>query len=892
MMPHVTALPAGTVTMLFSDIEGSTSLLAKLGDTYSDALDVQRRVLRSAWRRWGGVEMGTEGDSFFVVFELARDAVGAVVEAQRELAAQEWPGGEGVAVRMGLHTGEPVAHDGGYVGIDVHRAARVSAAAHGGQIVLTAATQGLIAETLSDDVSLVDLGWHRLKDFAAPLHLYQLNASGLPASFPPLKTLGTASSLPPETTPLVGRDRELAELEELIRRPGVRLLTLTGTGGSGKTRLATALAATLAADFSDGVFFVPLAGVESGPEMWSDIIETLDAGGESRSRSRFLAQLAPRRLLLVLDNLEQIPDAGEVVDELLRSAAALVVIGTSRRPLHVRGEHEHPVPPLQLPTGDSLGSVATSAAAQLFCTYAQMVRPRFALTEDNAADIAAIVRRLDGLPLALELAAARSKLLSPGGLLSRLGSTVELGGHAAGRPERQQTMRDTITWSYNLLTTRQQAVFRRLGVFSGGADLDAVARVAHVGIGLDPLETAAAFVDLSLVSVAESPEGDLRVNLLQTVDDFAVELLTAAGDAEEFHARHAEYYRDLAERLAPDLWTGKGLAARQRLQADNDNFRAALHWALYPADGSAPRQDQVHLAMRMSRALHVFWLHHGYIPDSRTYLERELALDTGGQTPERAAVLLCLAELAEGRVDDPQPLRWIEEAREISTALGDDGGVSDAIRERAFHAMRLGSHEQAAVLLEEAIALARSLGDRVRLAYATHRYGWLEMDRGDYPRALELFHESQQFARQRGDETSVVFVEIWIAECLVGAGQLAEAADRLERVAADVLRVSHQSLSFSVLSTYAHLLAELGDAESAARLLGAHWAHYAKTGSQIEPESEEEWVRRTGLAAMRDHLGLERWQAALDVGGRFTLEEALAHAHHAVRDTSAALPPR
>jgi predicted ATPase/class 3 adenylate cyclase len=868
--------------MLFSDIEGSTSLLARLGDKYSVALDVQRSVLRSAWRRWGGVEMGTEGDSFFVVFELARDAVHAAVEAQRDLASQDWPGGEGIAVRMGLHTGEPVAHDGGYVGMDVHRAARVSAAAHGGQVVLTSATSELVAESLPDDSALVDLGWHRLKDFAAPLHVFQLNAPGLPDKFPPLKTLGTASSLPPETTPLVGRDRELRDLHSLLHRPDVRLVTLTGTGGSGKTRLATALASDLALSFADGVFFVPLAGVETAQDMWSEIIEALDAGGESRSRSRFLAQLSGRRLLLVLDNLEQIPDAGDVVDEVLRSAADLVVIATSRRPLHVRGEHEHPVPPLELPKDDQLASVAESPAAQLFCKYAQMVRPRFSLSDDNAADIAAIVRRLDGLPLALELAAARAKLLSPGGLLSRLGSTVELGGHAAGRPERQQTMRDTITWSYNLLTTRQQAVFRRLGVFSGGADLDAVSAIAHVGIGLDPLETVAAFVDLSLVSVAESPDGDLRVNLLQTVDDFAVELLEAAGELEEFHGLHAEYYLGIAEVLGPELWTGKGLAARRRLQTETDNFRAALNWALYPESGRAPSQDNAMLAMRMSRALHVFWLHHGFIPDSRRSLERALEVDSGADSLERAGVLICLCELSDSGPDDPQPRRWVDEAMAIARRLDDQALICDALREQAFQAMRAGDFDGSAQLIEESIAVARQLGDRVRLAYSIHRYGWLELERGNHDRAIELLEQSQELARRRGDETSVVFVEIWIAESLISAGRHLEAAHRLERVASDVLRVSHQSLNFSILSAYAHLLAELGDAESAARLLGAHWAHYTKTGSQLEPESEEDWLRRTGLDVMRERLGPHAWQRALDVGGRMTLAEALSDAHEAV----------
>jgi predicted ATPase/class 3 adenylate cyclase len=876
--------------MLFSDIEGSTSLLSRLGDKYSDALDVQRSVLRSAWRRWGGVEMGTEGDSFFVVFELARDAVHAAVEAQRDLASQDWPGGEGIAVRMGLHTGEPVAHDGGYVGMDVHRAARVSAAAHGGQVVLTAATSELVGESLPDGAALVDLGWHRLKDFAAPMHVYQVNASGLPDSFPPLKTLGTASSLPPETTPLVGRDRELRDLHSLLHRPDVRLVTLTGTGGSGKTRLATALASDLAVSFSDGVFFVPLAGVETGQDMWSEIIDTLDAGGESRSRSRFLAQLAGRHLLLVLDNLEQIPDAGEVVDEILRSAGDLVVIATSRRPLHVRGEHEHPVPPLELPKDDQLTSVAESAAAQLFCKYAQMVRPRFTLTDENAADIAAIVRRLDGLPLALELAAARAKLLSPGGLLSRLGSTVELGGHAAGRPERQQTMRDTITWSYNLLTTRQQAVFRRLGVFSGGADLEAVSAIAHVGIGLDPLETVAAFVDLSLVSVAESSEGDLRVNLLQTVDDFAVELLTAAGEFDEFHALHAEYYLALAENLAPDLWTGKGLAARRRLQIESDNFRAALNWALYPNGGGSPTPDQVMASMRMTRALHVFWLHHGHIPESRRWMERVLAVDSGADRPERVGVLISLAELSDAGAGDPRPRAWVDEAMAISRRLDYQPGICDALREQSFLAMRAGSYDEASELLEQSIDVARRIEDPVRLGYAIHRFGWLEHERGHHATSIALFEESQALARRRGDETSVVFLDIWIANSQISAGQLDEATQRLERVAADITRVSHQSLNFSILSTYAHLLAALGDAPSAATLLGAHWAHYTKTGSRIEPESEEAWLQRTGLGAMRERLGRQRWQQALDNGGRMTLEEALNYANEAVAAASATSP--
>lgn len=870
--------------MLFSDIEGSTALLSRLGDRYAETLDVQRRLLRSVWRRWRGIEMGTEGDSFYVVFELARDAVAAAVDAQRALTEQDWPGGEPVAVRMGLHTGEPVPHDGGYVGIDVHRAARVSAAAHGGQVVITAATSELVGDNLPDGTELTDLGWHRLKDFAAPLRLYQVNSDGLPRRFPPLKSLGTISSLPVDTTPLLGRRGVLQDLQDLLDRP-VRLLTLTGTGGSGKTRLATALAASRAEFFPDGVFFVPLAGVTTKDNMWAAIVEGLDAGDECRDRDRFLSSLEHRHLLAVIDNVEQIPDAADVVDELLMSAPDVTVVATSRRPLHVRGEHEFPVWPLELPWSDDLAEAAASPAVQLFCQHAEMVRPGFELTAENARDIVALCRRLDGLPLALELAGARSKLLSPAGLLARLDSSMDLGGPAAGRPARQQSLRDTIAWSYDLLTADQRVVFRRLGVFAGGADLEAVAEVAQLDERYDPLDTVAALVDLSMVGTTEDSSGDLRIALLQTVSDFAHDQLVSEGELDEVRARHAAHFVKVVERHAPDIWTSRGLAARQQLQIEADNVRAALTWLLEPRPDGIP-QEQATLALRMCVGQHVVWIHHGFLPESRGWFERALAADSGVDSPQRAAALICLAELSDGSVEASSARQWVDEALEMYTRLGDSGGVCDAYRELGFRHMRAGNYAEARDFVDRAVVIAREIDDPLRLAYSIHRRGWLELEQGEYLRAIAFFQESQTLARRRGDETSVVYVDVWIAECLVGAGRLDEAAHLLAEIADDVMRVSHQSLSFSILSAYAHLLSKRGEGVRAATILGAHWAHYALTGAEIELESEELWLRRTGLAAIRDELGELRWDELLADGSELTLKEALTYAQESGRVAS------
>jgi predicted ATPase len=399
-------------------------------------------------------------------------------------------------------------------------------------------------------VSVQDLGFHRLKDISAPERIYQLAGPGLQERFPPLKSLGAQTSLPVPLTPLVGRDDDLEYVRALIARPEVRLVTLTGTGGVGKTRLALAAAASLEEAFPHGVFFVPLAAVLHAEVMWKTIAGDLDVAGDGPAADAVTGYLGDRQPLLVLDNLEQLDGAAGVVAALLAAAPGLVVLTTSRRPLHLQGEHEQPVLALQIPREGGVQQVMACGAARLFVQQADMVRPGFAVTADNAADIAAICARLDGLPLAIELAASRATLLSPRALLARLGQSLDLAAGDTGRPSRQQTLRSTIAWSYDLLAPGLAEVFRRMGVFAGGCDLDALAAVAATDhgqeAGADPLKLAAGLLDVSLITVTEGADGEPRVGMLETIRQYAIECLRQVGDLDDTQRRHAKYYAALS----------------------------------------------------------------------------------------------------------------------------------------------------------------------------------------------------------------------------------------------------------------------------------------------------------------------------------------------------------
>jgi predicted ATPase/DNA-binding SARP family transcriptional activator len=528
----VSRLPGGTVTFLFSDIEGSTRQLHAVGDRrYAEALARYRRVVRDACARNGGVEVDVQGDCVFVAFPAASAAVAAARELSEGLASGE------IRARVGLHTGAPLLAEEGYVGIDVHRAARIASAAHGGQVLMSEATAALVEE------ALLPLGEHRLKDLLEPLGLFQLGDGRFPAP----RSLGS-SNLPEQPTPFAGRERELAQVLALLRDPRVRLVTLTGPGGSGKTRLALQSAAEAATDFADGVFWVPLQALREPELVEPTIAQTVGA------RDDLAVHLAAKDALLLLDNFEQVIGAAQKLGDLCARLPRLNLLVTSREPLHLAGEREYPVPPLR-----------EREAVAFFGDRARAVKPDFA--DDDA--VLEICRRLDCLPLALELAAARVKALSTSDLLRRLDRRLPLlTGGPRDAPERQRTLRATIGWSYELLTPDAQRVFAGLAVFSGGCTLEAAEEVC-----LADLDAIAELVDKSLLG-----RDAQRYFMLETIGEFALEQLIASGEHAELRRRHAEYYLGLARSVEDTIRSPHAAAVLDELERDHHNLRAALDW--------------------------------------------------------------------------------------------------------------------------------------------------------------------------------------------------------------------------------------------------------------------------------------------------------------------------
>jgi predicted ATPase/class 3 adenylate cyclase len=871
-------LPSGTVTMLFSDIEGSTALLHRLGgERYGEALSAQRALIRAAIGACHGREMGTEGDSFYVVFESAADAVSCCLAAQQALAGYDWPGGAAVRVRMGLHSGEPTRHEDGYIGVDVHRAARIAATAHGGQVVLSEPTRLLAAAQLPAGVSVRDLGFHRLKDIGEPEHIYQLAGSGLREDFPPLKSLGAQTSLPVPVTPLIGRDDDLERLRATLTRPGVRLVTLTGPGGIGKTRLALAAAASLDTAFPHGVYFLALAAARDADVMWKTLADGLDVTAEDRVADAVTSYLSQRRALLVLDNLEQLDGAGEVVATLLAAAPGLGVLATSRRPLHVQGENESPVPTLEVPAGGSAEAVAGSAAVRLFAQQAGMVRPGFAITADNAADVAAICHRLDGLPLAIELVAARAKLLAPRALLARLGQSLGLAGAEAGRPLRQQTLRNTVAWSYDLLDPGVAEVFRRMSVFAGGCDLDALAAVAVPAgdpAGPDPLELAAELQDGSLITVTERSDGEPRVGMLETIRQYALERLEQDDDADGARRRHAEYYAAFAERAAEQLDGPAQLTALDRLETDHDNLRAAMAWSLDSTAASAAGQgERVVIGLQLVQALITFWYKHGHATEGRRWLEQAMNLASANGGAPLARVAHGLGVLLDQQGESAAASRLFERSLAIWRELGDRDHQARELNSLGIVHRHIGDLDGARSFLEEAIAINRELGSP-RLGAALANLGQMESASGRLDRAIEVLQEALTVDQQQGDLFGVAVDQHSLALAGLRAGRPREAHDMLCRMLDYVAISGNISLYVNVLELAAAIIVGLDDPLRAARLAGAAEASREESGMLISPQ--EAAMMDEYLAPARAAVTPQEWQAALAAGRAFSQAEALA----------------
>ena len=762
--PGVSDLPTGTITFLFTDIEGSTQLLQQLGDDYRAVQDLHAQIVREALESEDGREVRTEGDAFFAVFRTAKQAVLAAVRAQRALAGTEWPHGGSLRVRMGLHTGEGSLGGDDYIGVDVNRAARIASVGHGGQVLISDATRALIEADLPEDVSVRGLGRHSLKDFEEQQPLFDLVIQGLPAEFPAIRTLESRpTNLPPPRTSFVGREREIAEIDDLLTR--TRLLTLTGPGGTGKTRLALRVAAGQLDRFEDGVYVVDLSATTDPRLVLSAIAASLGVHEDPSTDvlDTLARHLRDRTLLLVLDNVEQVVEAAPAVGKLVDAASGLTVLATSRMPLHLAGEHDYLVGPLPLPDPATLSheALTTCESVALFVERAATVRHGFVLDDRNATAVAGIVARLDGLPLAIELAASRVNLLSPQGLLERLEQRLSLlEADSRDLPERQQTLRAAIGWSHDLLDDEQRRVFARISVFAGGFSLEAAEAVCSQGLNLGLLDGLAALVDNSLLTRMETMDGRVRFRSLETIREFGRERLDDYPEGDEVRRRHAWYVVAMAEAAEPELLTAHSTWL-ERLGEEHDNIRAALRWSI---DSGEPEAG-----LRIAGALWRFWQVRSHLAEGRRWVEELLVVPAAqARTTARAKALGAEGSLAYFTSDRETLRRAYEESLAIYRELGDRKGEAEGRYNLAF--AHLLAHElgPARELLEETLQIQGELGDTVRQAHAKAALGLISLQEGDLDASAALTEAALGTFMDAGDEWGVTWT----------SGQLAAVALR------------------------------------------------------------------------------------------------------------------
>ncbi|MDQ3964228.1 MAG: hypothetical protein M3277_10015 [Actinomycetota bacterium] len=804
-------LPSGTVTLLFTDVEGSTKLLHELGpDDYTKALAEHRRILRAAFTRHGGVEVDTQGDAFFYAFPDASGAVRAAGEGRDSLVTGP------IRVRIGIHTGTPHLTRQGYIGPDVHKGARIGAAGHGGQVLVSKETRDLI------DLDVLDLGEHRLKDFAEPVWIYQLGAE----RFPPLKTISN-TNLPRPASSFVGREQERDEVIALLRH-GARLVTLSGPGGTGKTRLSIEAAAELVGEFPNGVFWVELATLRDPALVSATIGQTIGA------KNGLADHIGEREMMLLLDNFEQIVDAAPELSAVLKECPNLRVLVTSRELLRIDGEVDYPVPPLD-----------QRDAVELFCA-------RSGLESDDA--IAELCARLDNLPLAVELAAARASVLTPQQILERLASRLDLFKGGRDADPRQATLRATIEWSHDLLSDAEKTLFARLSVFRGGCTLESAEAVVDTDI-----DTLQSLVDKSLVRHTEG-----RLWMLETILEFATECLERSGQADGSLRAHAAHFLALAEEAEPHLREGGSKAWLHRLQREHDNVRAGLD-RLAALGETQP-------ALALAGAFWRFWYMRGHIAEGRRRLEGLLEADDA-DTPARAAALDGAAVMALNAGDVGWTKLRAEEALDLHRRFGDAWGAAYSSFMLANAVAEEKNFRRAQQLHANSVRLFRELGDEYYAQVSTDNLAWVCQELGEFERARSLREENLERARAMGNET----VE---ALSLMGLGSLALDQDRsndaimllteslqMWRDAGDLLMLGRN------LRTMADAFVRVGEAECAARLLARGALLFEEAGGQGRwfTDLVEEIAN-----SLQDRLGDRAFAQAWEQGRALTIDEAVA----------------
>jgi len=882
-----TDLPDGTVTLLLTDIEGSTRLLHRLGTSvYADALGRHRALLRDAFARHGGIEVDTQGDAFFVAFPTAVGALGAAIDAQRALSAEAWPQGASLKVRMGVHTGAPQRTAEGYVGIDVHAAARIASSGHGGQILLSARTVSALAGTArSDDVFFRELGEHRLKDLDAPQRLAQAVVPDLPADFPALRSLRShPNNLPTATTPFLGRARLVAELHDLILDPHVRLVTLTGPGGTGKSRLALRVATELLSRFADGVFFVPLVAVRDAEAVAPAIAAAVgvrEADGAS-TLDAIAADLAEKDVLLLIDNFEQVQSAARDVATLLSCCPRLNVIVTSREALRIASSRAFAVPSLELPPLGRLPPVSVLSrieAVSLFVERARAVRPEFVLDEQNAEDVVAICRKVDALPLAIELAAARVRTMSPDRLrraLDRRLKVLTTGGDDL--LAHQKTLRDLIAWSYELLAPDEQRLWRRLATFSGGCTVQAAQTVCDLDGDLDVELDCESLVAKSLLAFDFGAEGSgvdkvihgesagPRISMLETLREFAMEKLAESPEHDELAARHVRWFKEIAETAEARLRGPHLDAWMRRLDADHANLRVAVARGLANADGHGD-------ALSIAASLWYYWYQRGLLSEGRDWLERTLETARGADDRLRARALLGVSSLARQQGLAADAARACEQAVAIYRGLDDREGLAIALSQQGAIAERSGDLERAGQLLTEALAMLRATSNRERIAFTLIALGVVEHVRGDLARAAACYEESLAIGREIDDKNAIATALVNLAEVAQQTGDAAVATERFRASLRLYAELGLRNAIAHCLEVLAGIDAAAGRADEAAVMFGAAERIREEIGAPVESFNAPRVTR--DLGAVKQKLGESAFEQCWRRGRNLDVAEAV-----------------
>jgi predicted ATPase/class 3 adenylate cyclase len=927
-------LPSGTLTFLFTDIAGSTTRWEHQPQAMERALARHDDLLRQAIDAYGGHVVKAVGDAFQAVFTTVPAALDAALAAQRALASEPWGPIDPIRVRMALHVGSVQQRDGDYFGAPLNRIARLCAAGHGGQVLLSLAAQELVRDMLPKGTALRNLGEHRLKDLIRPERIFQVTAPDLPTDFPALRTLDSyRHNLPPQATPLIGREAEVATACQLLRNDDTHLLTLTGPGGTGKTRLALQAAAELLDDFRDGVFFVPLAPIRDPQFVAGAIAQALGIkeAGDQPLAEHIKAYLREKHALLLLDNFEQVAVAAPLVAELLAAAPRLKAIVTSRETLHLYGEHEYAVPPLSLPDLRRLPPIERLTqyeAVRLFIERAQAVRVDFAITTENAPAVAEICARLDGLPLAIELAAARSKLFPPKAMLARLDKRLALlTGGARDLPARQQTLRDTIAWSYDLLDAAEQAIFARLGVFVGGCSLAAAEAVAgdagetntEVAVFIQRgavLDGLSSLVDKSLLRQIEGVDDEPRFVMLETIREFALERLAASGEEDAIRQRHAAFFLALAEQAELQFHGPHQRVWLDRIEVEHDNLRAALAWSLEASSASAQSPSPSEVGLRLVGALCWFWEMRGHLREVWQWLERTLAADRGSATPGRIKALVGASHLVARDFNPEHMKRLGEEMLELARQQADTNGIAWSLWALGFAAVFRGDFATAHPLFEESLAqfrslhdtwgeaqvltalgfigrrqgdlneatthfterlaLARTMEDPYGAAFALGQLGALAQARGDDDQAVALLTESLALHQELGEQNTIFWVHLSLSTVARHQGDTTRASMHLAECLARFRETGSTVALLWSVEVFTQVASMIRLPAPAVRLFGAARALRDTVGDRPNPDEQREYDHL--LAAAREQLGEDAFAVAWAEGQAMTMEQAIAEA--------------